>query len=78
MSETTRTRRSKDERLAALDKKIQSHRDNIESLEIKKYNILNPKSRKKSTTIKTIVEQAKEAGMTIEDIALKLGVKLEK
>lgn len=60
--------RSVEERVAALDEKISKKKAEIEALEQKKHRLLHPVSAK------AIIEQAKQAGMSLEDIANKLGV----
>jgi len=76
MAEATRIRKSAEERIAILDKKISAHKANIEMLEAKKTAILNPAPRKKKATIKNILAIAKENGLSEEDIAKKLGIEL--
>jgi len=77
MPETTRVRKSKEERIAIIDKKIETHKANIEMLEAKKTIIMYPKARRKKATLKSIVAIAKEQGWTEEDIAKKLGITFE-
>jgi len=77
MSDTTRAHRSKEERIAILDSKIAAHKANIEILESKKTLIMYPKTRKRKTTLKSLIAIAKEKGLTEEDIAKKLGITLE-
>ena len=77
MSETTRVRKSKEERIAIIDKKIETHKANIEMLEAKKTIIMYPKTRRKKATLKSIIAIAKEQGWTEEDIAKKLGITFE-
>ena len=62
MPETTRVRRSKEERIAIIDKKIETHKANIEMLEAKKTIIMYPKTRRKKTTLKSIIAIAIEQG----------------
>lgn len=76
MPETTRIRRSKEERIAIIDGKIATHKANIEMLEAKKSMILNPTPRKRKATIKNLIAIAKEKGLSEEDIAKKLGISL--
>ena len=76
MANTTRVHKSVEERLAELDKKISAHKSNISVLEAKKITILNPSPRKKKTTIKNLLALAKENGLSEEEIATKLGIKL--
>lgn len=70
-------RRPADERIAEIDKKIAGHKAAIEKLEAKKKTILNPKPRaSKAAGLKALISKAKEAGMTNEEIAEKLGISL--
>ncbi|OUN23559.1 hypothetical protein B5G34_00135 [Flavonifractor sp. An82] len=62
--------RSVEERVAALDEKINKKKAEIAILEEKKHRLLHPVSAK------SIIDQAKQAGMSLEDIAEKLGVEL--
>lgn len=69
--------RSKEERIAEIDKKIEGHKQNIAALEKKKDAILNPKTRaRKLTSVTSIVKKAKESGMSSDEIAAKLGIEL--
>lgn len=77
MEDTKRTRRTREEIVSDIDKKISYHKEKIVSLELKKENVLNPKTRKKSLTVKRVLEIAKSEGMTPEDIAEKLGLNIE-
>ena len=71
----TRARRTKEEMIADIDKKIAFHKAHIEQLEAKKSSILNPKPRK-NAVIKTIISKATESGMSEQEIAEKLGIEL--
>jgi len=73
----TRVRRSKEERIAEIDKKIETHKSNIAVLEAKKASILKPSQRKKKLSIKNIVNIAKDSGLSEKEIAEKLGISLE-
>lgn len=78
-SETKRklNRRPAEERIAEIDKKIAGHKEAIKKLEAKKHTILNPKPRaSKAAGLKALISKAKEAGMTNEEIAEKLGISL--
>lgn len=77
MKENKRTRRTKEEIVAEIDAKIAYHKERIISLEDKKERVLNPKTRKKSLTIKKVLDFAKAEGMTAEDLAKKLGLEIE-
>lgn len=46
-------------------------------LETKKSIILNPAPRKRKATIKNLIALAKEKGMSEEEIARKLGIKID-
>lgn len=77
MEENKRTRRTKEQLIADIDKKIEYHKSQIVKLEEKKVQVLTPRSRKKSLSAKSILDYAKSNGMTLEDIASKLGYKIE-
>lgn len=71
-------RRPAEERLAEIDAKIESHKSAIQKLEQKREAILNPKPRtSKAAGMKTLIAKAKEAGLTNEEIAEKLGIPLD-
>lgn len=73
-----RKTRSKEERIAEIDKKIAHHKECIKALEVKKEAILNPKPRTRvSKSFNTLIKKAKESGLTNEQIAEKLGIKFE-
>lgn len=72
-----RVTRSKEERIAEIDKKIESHKAAIQTLEQKKKDILTPKKRKPRPTAKTVIDLAKKAGMKPEEMIEKLGLKVE-
>lgn len=61
--------RSKEEKIAELDRKIEFHKEKIASLEAKKSNLLAPK-----LSAREIIAAAKKKGMTTEDIMKKLGI----
>lgn len=61
--------RSKEERIAELDKKIAYHQDKIAVLEEKKKALVTPKM-----TASQIISAAKDKGMTTEQIMKKLGI----
>ena len=72
-----RKTRTKEERIAEIDKKIESHKKSIETLEAKKEAILNPKPRtRKIKSVNSVIAKAKEAGLTPEEIAKKLGLEI--
>lgn len=64
-----RRMRTKEERIAELDKKIQFHLDKIALLEEKKKNLETPK-----LSASQIIAAAKEKGWTTEQIIKKLGI----
>ena len=72
-----RKRRTKEERIAEIDLKIEAHKKNIVALEAKKEAILNPKPRKNPLSINTVLKKAKEKGYTAKDIAKKLDIDIE-
>ena len=57
-----------EERVALIDQKISKKKAEIEVLEATKQKILHP------VNMKTVITAAKEAGMTAEEIAEKLGL----
>lgn len=73
-----RVMRSKEERIAEIDKKIAFHKEKVTMLEAKKESILNPKPRGgRKKGMNTVLSKAKDLGMTPEEIAEKLGISLE-
>lgn len=77
-NEKKRIRRSADERVAEIDKKIAAHKETIKKLEQRKAEILNPKPRlSKAQKMKIVIDKAKSSGMSVEEIAEKLGVTFE-
>lgn len=71
----TLIRRPAEERIAEIDDKIAHHQECIEKLEKKKKAILNPKKRaSKASRLKVLMDKAKKAGFTDEEIAEKLGL----
>lgn len=63
-------RRPANERIALLDEKIAKKKAEIEALEAQKQKILHP------VNMKTVMAKAKEAGMSAEEVAAKLGIKV--
>lgn len=57
-----------EERIAVIDAKIEKKKSEIETLEAQKQKLLHP------VNMKTIMAKAKEAGMSVEEIAEKLGL----
>ena len=77
------TKKSVEERIAVIDKKIESCKQRIESdrkkideLTAKKDRILNPQSHKEVDAAVAIINKAKAAGLTESEIAEKLGIEL--
>ena len=58
------------ERIALIDQKIAKKKAEIEALEASKQKLLHP------INMRTVMNAAKEAGMTAEEIAEKLGIKI--
>lgn len=63
-------RKTIEERIAAIDTKIANKKAEIEELEVQKQKLLHP------VNMKTVMAKAKEAGLTPEDIAEKLGLEV--
>ena len=63
--------RSKDERIADLNEKIEKKKAELATLEEKKYRLEHPIS------MRDILSKAKEAGMTPEQVAEKLGITID-
>lgn len=63
-------RKTVEERIALIDQKIKKKQAEIEGLEHQKSKLLHP------VTMKTIMAKAKEAGLTPEEIAEKLGLEV--
>lgn len=59
-----------EERIALIDQKIAKKKAEIEVLEASKQKLLHP------INMRTVMNAAKEAGMTAEEIAEKLGIKI--
>lgn len=59
-----------EERIALIDQKIEKKKAEIENLEATKQKLLHP------VNMKTVMAAAKEAGMSAEEIADKLGLKI--
>lgn len=62
--------RSVDERVATIDQKIAKKKEEIASLEAQKQKLLHP------VNMKTVMAKAKEAGLSPEEIAKKLGIEI--
>jgi len=63
-------RKTVDERIAAIDAKIEGKKAEIEELEAQKQKLLHP------INMKIVMAKAKEAGLTPEEIAEKLGLEV--
>lgn len=63
-------RKTVDERVAAIDEKIAKKQEEINTLEAQKQKLLHP------VNMKTVMAKAKEAGLTPEEIAEKLGLEV--
>lgn len=70
MEEKKRTRRTKEERIADLEQKIQFHKEKIDNLEKQKKDVLSvPKKKKtKSETLNEIYKAAKASGKSLDDV----------
>ena len=60
-------RKTVEERIALIDAKIAKKREEIAALETQKHKLQNP------VTMKSVMDKAKKAGLTPEEIAKKLG-----
>ena len=60
--------RSTEERIALIDAKISKKQDEIKALEAQKQKLLHP------VTMRSVMEKAKAAGLSAEEIAEKLGL----
>ncbi len=65
-----RARKTVDERIALLDQKIEKKKAELDALEAQKQKLLHP------INMKTVMAKAKEAGLTPEEIAEKLGIEV--
>ena len=63
--------RSKEERLAALEQKIEKKKAELATLEAQKEKLLHP------VNMRTVMAKAKELGLTADEIAEKLGIELD-
>ena len=62
--------RSTEERIALIDAKISKKQEEIKTLESQKQKLLHP------VTMRTVMEKAKAAGLSAEEIAEKLGLEM--
>lgn len=74
-----RVRRSPEELAAEIDAKIAAHKETIKKLEQRKAEVLAPKKPRmtKAQKMKVLFDKAKESGMSVDEIAEKLGVSFE-
>lgn len=81
MSEEVKKRvcRSPEELAAEIDAKIAAHKETIKKLEQRKAEVLAPKKPRmtKAQKMKVLFDKAKESGMSVDEIAEKLGVSFE-
>ena len=81
MSEETkkRVRRSAEEIAAEIDVKIAAHKETIKKLEQRKAEVRAPKKPRmtKAQKMKMLIDKANESGMSVDEIAEKLGVSFE-
>lgn len=59
-----------DERVSVIDQKIQKKRDEIKLLEAQRQRLLHP------INMRSVMAKAKEAGLTPEEVAEKLGLEV--
>ena len=62
--------RRTEERIALIDAKISKKQDEIKALEAQKQKLLHP------VTMRSVMEKAKAAGLSAEEIAEKLGLEM--
>lgn len=63
-------RKTVEERVAIIDAKISKKQEEIKALEAQEQKLLHP------VTLKTVMDKAKEAGLSPEEIAEKLGLEV--
>ena len=63
-------RKTVEERIALIDAKIAKKREEIAALDTKKNKLQNP------VTMNSVMDKAKKAGLTPEEIAKKLGIEV--
>ena len=64
-------RRTKEERISLIEEKIAKKQRELEALEVQKQKLLHPIS------MRALLTKAKEAGLSPEEIAEKLGLDME-
>lgn len=69
-------RRTVEQRVEEIMDKISKKHAEIAALEAKCQELVAPKPKKKALTMKAVIAKAKEDGMTAEDVAKKLGIKI--
>ena len=62
--------RSTEERIALIDAKISKKQEELKALEAQKQKLLHP------VTMRSVMEKAKAAGLSAEEIAEKLGLEM--
>ena len=67
---TMAARKTVGERIAIIDAKITKKQEEIAALEMQKQKLLHP------VTMKSVMNKAKESGLTPEEIAKKLGLEI--
>lgn len=65
-----RVAKTVEEKVAEIDSKIEKKKAEIEALETQKYKLQHP------INMKTVIAKAKEAGLSAEEIAQKLGLEM--
>ena len=71
-------RKDKVEVISEIERKIVYHKDRIAKLEMKKEEIQNPTTNEQRAYVNNVISQAKANGLTVEQIAEKLGINTEK
>lgn len=81
MARTIRTKEDRiadiDSQIAAYQKRIKECSAKIEALEEKKERINNPAPRHRKNSMGNFVKKVKASGLTVEEMAEKLGLDLE-
>ena len=74
-----RVRRSSEEIAAEIDVKIAAHKDAIKKLEVSRGlgDVYKRQRMTKAQKMKLVIDKAKESGMSVDEIAEKLGVTFE-
>ena len=63
--------KTKEERITLIDQKIAKKKDEIAALEAQKQKLLHP------VTMRAVLTKAKEAGLSPEEVAEKLGIDMD-